>query len=132
MPTSGPAFRVEVTTPGGTINIRPEKLTVDRVGTGEPIAVIWNAVGGCTFPETDYFTWKGDNPGPVVRLTEREIVLTYIAPDNPIVWAYGMCAIPPGGGAPSCVDPEIDNVRPGPGPMKPEKPEKPVKPEKDK
>jgi hypothetical protein len=127
---AGPAFRVVVTTPGGNILIEPEKLTVDRVGTGEPIAVVWTALGGSTFPETGFFTWKGTNPGPVVRLSDTEIVLTYIAPANPIAWAYGMCAIPPGGSTPSCVDPEIDNVRPGPGAGKPEKPEKPEKPDK--
>lgn len=131
MPTSGPVFRVIVTTPGGTININPEKLTVDRVGTGEPIAIVWDAVGGCVYPATNYFTWKGANPGPVVRLSDTQIALTYIAPADPVAWAYGMCAIPPGTSTPSCVDPEIDNVRPGPG-TGAEKPEKPEKPEKDK
>ena len=128
---SGPAFRVIVTTPGGSININPTTLTVDRVGTGDPIAVVWNAQGGCTFPASNYFTWKGANPGDVVRLSDTEIVLAYIAPADPVSWAYGMCAIPPESSTPSCVDPEIDNVRPGPG-SPPPGTGKPEKPEKDK
>jgi hypothetical protein len=130
-------FNIEVKFKDDVFEIKPYKVKPDKVGTPDQVTLVWELKdsGGSVFPQKptdsgDAIEFKdGGPPDPVWTKESLKWTVTYAAPATAILWRYTV-RVKKADGTIIGFDPEVDNVRPGPGTIPEETKEKKTK-EKD-